>query len=364
MNKPVNTPAKLFSPGPTPLSDTVSEALSSAPLHHRSTEFKAILKESLENLKLLFDEKHLSVFTSTGTGALEASVVNFMSFGDTALTIDGGKFGERWGEILNAFKIENETYKIKWGSTPDLEELKSRLKKLKPTALCLQACETSTGTAYPIKEISALLKEVSPETLLIVDGVTAVGAYEISMLNNQIDVLISGSQKALGLPVGLSFMGFSARAFEKARTSDIPKYYFNVLSELKNLAKHTTWFSSPTQLWSALHIELNKLKTKGLQTKFDECVKLQKIVHEWARANELELFSQNPSPSLTALVLPKSISAAAVQKNMIEKGFYLATGQDEFKDRLLRIGHMANIMPKEMTAFLDVLKATLKELGH
>jgi aspartate aminotransferase-like enzyme len=364
MDSQLNTPAKLFSPGPTPLSQSVLEALSSAPLHHRSTEFKIILKESLKDLKLLFDEEHISVFTSTGTGALEASVVNFMSSKDTVLTVDGGKFGERWSEILSAYKIKHETYKIKWGTTPDLQELRSLLLKQKPSALCLQACETSTGTAYPINKISKLLKEASPKTLLIIDGVTAVGAYDLSMKENNIDVLISGSQKALGLPVGLSFMGFSTRAFEKAKTSDIPKYYFDVIKELKNLEKSTTWFSSPTQLWQGLHAELRELKSKGLQFKYDECLALQKILHNWAKENQLSLFSKSPSPSLTALVLPNNLSAAVVQKKMIEKGFYLATGQDDYKDKLLRIGHMANITPKEMKDFLEVLTATLKEMGH
>jgi len=360
----MNIPAKLFSPGPTPLSESVSEALSSAPLHHRSAEFKKILKESLQDLKMLFDEEHLSVFTSTGTGALEASVVNFMSQTDSVLTIDGGKFGERWSEILSAYKIKYQTYKISWGTTPDLKKLESLLQNLKPATLCLQACETSTGTAYPIKEISDLLKKTSPETLLLVDGVTAVGAYSLSMKENKIDVLISGSQKALGLPVGLSFIGFSKRAFEKNKTSDIPKYYFNITKELKNLEKNTTWFSSPTQLWRGLHSELIKLKKNGLQKKYDECLELQSMVHNWAKENKLELFSDNPSPSLTALLLPEQVKSSDVQNKMIEKGFYLATGQDEFKERLLRIGHMANITPDEMKDFLEVLKSTLKESGH
>lgn len=363
-SKKMNTPAKLFSPGPTPLSASAIEALSSAPLHHRSSEFKSILKESLENLKVLFDDEHVAVFTSTGTGSLEASVVNFMKSSDVVLTIDGGKFGERWNEILSAYKVKHQTYKIEWGSVPDLQELEELLTKHEPAALCMQACETSTGTAYPIKDISDLLKKVSPDTLLIVDGVTAVGAYELSMKKNQIDILISGSQKALGLPVGLSFIGFSKRAFEKAHESDLPKYYFNILKEIKNLKEHTTWFSSPTQLWRALHSELEKLKAGGLQKKYDDCLELQKAVHSWARVNKLELFSQSPSPSLTAVLLPEKIKASKVQEIMIQNGFYLATGQDEYKERLLRIGHMANISLEEMVSFLKSLEATLKELGH
>lgn len=360
----MNTPAKLFSPGPTPLSESVLDAFSSAPMHHRSSAFKSIIKESLADLKMLFDEKHLAVFTSTGTGALEASIVNFMHSSDKVLTIDGGKFGERWSEILSAYKIKHQVYQIDWGQSPDLEKLEGVLLEAQPQALCMQACETSTGTAYPVDQISKLIKKVSPHTLLVVDGVTAVGAYPLPMQENDIDLLISGSQKALGLPVGLSFIGCSKKAFKKAKTSDLPKYYFNIIKEVENLTKSTTWFSSPTQLWLALNTELKKLRGDGLQKKYDTCRALQKLVHNWAEEHKIELFSKRPSTSLTALLLPQKIKATDVQKNMSARGYYIATGQADFKEQLIRIGHMANISPNEMKAFLEELKNCLKELGH
>jgi len=358
-------PAKLFSPGPTPLSDSVLKALSTAPLHHRSKEFKIVLKESLSNLKILFDEEHTAVFTSTGSGSLEASVVNFMSSNDSVLTLDGGKFGERWSDILTAYKIQHHVYKFVWGEAPCVETLKSLLEKHKPTALCLQACETSTGTAYPIKEISKVLRESAPGALLIVDGVTAVGAYPLSMKENSIDVMISGSQKALGLPAGLSFVGFSKKAFQQAQVSDLPKYYFDIIKELESLQKGMTWFSSPTQLWQALHVELKKIDSKDkLLKKYDSCLSLQKKIHLWIEENRLRLFSKRPSPSLTAVQLPDSIKASEVQELMMQKGYYLATGQAEYKEQLIRIGHMANITGEEMDVFLQNLKETLEELGH
>ena len=355
-------PAKLFSPGPTPLSEETLAALGAPPLHHRSEAFKKILKDAYQNLSLIFDEEHIVAFSSTGTGALEASVTNFLSTADSVLYLDGGKFGERWGEILTAFKIKNYAYKFDWGTEPETQKIKELLIQKKPAALCMQACETSTATMYNIKEVSELIKEHSPETLLIVDGVTAVGAYELSMKENSIDVLITGSQKALGLPVGLSLIGFSKNAKEKAKKSDIPKYYFNVVKELQNLKKEQTWFSSPTQIWMALHNELKKLKQSGLKTKYQNNLRLQKQILEWAKKNSIKLFSKSPSPSLTALLLPKDIKASALQKKMLDEGYYIATGQNNFKETIIRIGHMANITQDEMTIFLETLQRNINLL--
>ncbi len=361
----MNNRIKLFSPGPTPIAQTPLKALSAPPLHHRSAEFTEILKESLELLKIFFDEEHLAVFSSTGSGGLEASIVNFLKKDDFALCLDGGKFGERWSEVLTAYGLKHETHKFSWGETPNLKEIEILLKKHQPKALYMQACETSTGTSYDIKPIASLIKTHSPKTLLIVDGVTAVGAYPLPMKENSIDVLITGSQKALGLPVGLSFLGFSEKAKMSAEKSDIPKFYFDALKELKALSKGTTVFSSPTQIWRALHAELQTLDEDSLSRKHEACLSLQKTVHDWvlknSKTHQLELFSKNPSPSLTAILLPEHLSASSIQKDLIKKDYYIAKGQGEFSDRLLRIGHMANLTKSDMKIFLDVLAETLKE---
>lgn len=353
---------KLFSPGPTPLSTESIKAISAPPIHHRSDDFKMIIKESMELLKNYFDEEHIAVFPSTGSGSLEASVVNFMKSSDSALCLDGGKFGARWADILKAYNIKHHVYKFNWGETPDLEKVEELLMTHKPQALCMQACETSTGTMYDVAAVSALIKKTSPETMLVVDGVTAVGAYKLSMTDSSIDVLIAGSQKALGLPVGLSFLGFSKKAQLAATKSDLPKYYFNALKEEAALKKGTTVFSSPTQVWSALHTELKKNQAKGIENKFEESKKLQELLHSWALDNSIELFSKNPSLSLTALKTPAGMSAGAIQKALNDKGYYIAKGQDEYADKIIRIGHMANISFDEMKTFLSVLKETLKEL--
>lgn len=360
----MNNDVKLFSPGPTPIAQTPLKALSLPPLHHRSAEFTQILKDCMGLLKIFFDEEHLVVFPSTGSGGLEASIVNFLKADDTVICLDGGKFGQRWANILNAYNIPHHVHSFDWGESPNLNEVSKLLKTHQPKALYVQACETSTATMYEIKPLAQLIKDHSPHTLLIVDGVTAVGAYELSMKDNSIDVLITGSQKALGLPVGLSFLGFSEKAHKAAKESNLPKFYFDILKELKALKSGTTVFSSPTQTWRALHAELTHLKNTGLDTKFKICLNLQKIVFTWAKENNLQIFSKSPSPSVTALLLPDNMSASKIQKALITKGYYIAKGQGDYSDKLLRIGHMANISEAEMNEFLNILSETLKELGY
>ncbi len=364
----MNHNIKLFSPGPAPIASIPLSVLSAPPLHHRSVEFSAILKETLELLKVFFDEEYLVIFPSTGSGGLEASVVNFLKKDDFVISLDGGKFGQRWSKLLHAYSIDHEVYKFPWGETPSPTHVRVLLKKHKPKAFFMQACETSTGTCFNVGEIAKLIKAHSPQTLLIVDGITAVGSYELSMKENSIDVLINGSQKALGLPTGLSFVGFSKKAKDLAHESNLPKFYFNILNELKALLKGTTVFSSPTQVWRALHLQLQSIKNTGLSLKYMNSLSLQKIILNWVLKNheglKIKIFSKNPSPSLTAILLPDTLSASKIQKALLQQGYYIATGQDHYSDKLLRIGHMANLKESDMYDFLVVLEKTLKDQSH
>ena len=350
----MKTAAKLFSPGPTPLSQEVLDELGDLPLHHRSKAFKEILKKAYSLFPILFDEKHSVAFPSTGTGGLEASIVNFMDYKDHILALNAGKFGERWGKICKAYGLSYQSFVTPWGQKPHIENLKKTIQTQHPSAFCIQACETSTGTDYDLKTIKELLPK---DCLFIVDGITAVGAYPLSMKENGIDVLISGSQKALGLPVGLSLIGFSERAKKRAEKSSLPKFYFDVLRELKNLKSGTTTWSTPTQVWQALLIELEKLtKPKGLIQKYELNYRAQKMILEWIEDSCFELFSENPSLSLTALLAPQKLSAKAVQKRLLEKDYFVSTGQGDFTDKLIRIGHMANVDLEDLKILLDLLK--------
>jgi aspartate aminotransferase-like enzyme len=355
----MNKTPKLFSPGPTPLSQEVLNELGALPLHHRSEAFKEIIKEAYALFPILFDESFSVALTSTGTGGLEASVVNFMDYKDHVLALSAGKFGERWGKICKAYGLSYQNFVTPWGQKPNLENLKKMIQVHPPSVFCIQACETSTGTYFDLKAIKELLPE---DCLFVVDGITAVGAYPLSMRENGIDVLISGSQKALGLPVGLSLIGFSERAKKRAETSGLPKFYFDVMVELKNLEAGTTTWSTPTQIWQALLVELKKLSAPGaLEKKFELNKKAQSLILDWVKDSVFELFSESPSPSLTALIAPPGLSTKVIQKRLIGEGYFVGTGQGSFKDKLIRIGHMANVDLDDLAALLSLLKKISEE---
>ncbi len=353
-------PITLFSPGPVPMSEISLKIMGTPPIHHRSKSFAQSLKNAHCSLSGLLGTPHCLAFTSTGSGGLESSIVNTLSNTDKALCIEGGKFGERWKEILKAYGVKHDFISFKWGKTPPLDQIKEQLLTNKYKAVFIQACETSTGTRYSIKEISKLIKDFSPESLLVVDGITAVGAYPISVADDQIDVLITGSQKALSLATGMSFVGLSDKALKACERSNLPKYYFNYLEELKCLKNGTTRFSSPTQLWLCLEEELKSFN--NLEEKHNHTLRLQKMMIDWCRQEGLELFSSNPSPSLTAVYCPKDISLSDLRTEILNQGYFIAGGQGEYTNSLFRVGHMGHISLSLMEDFLKVFSKVLKKL--
>lgn len=332
--------------------------------HHRTPEFKEVVETTLPLLQKLLDCKKAAAFASTGTGGLEAALVNFLSKGEKLLYLDAGKFGERWGQIGNCYSIETIPYKIPWGAQPDFTKLESLLKTHQPAAFGIQSCETSTGTEYPLKEISQLIHRVSPETLILVDGITATGALDIGIQSHGIDALVGGSQKALGLATGLSFLGISERAFEKACQTDTPRFYFDIRLELDSYKKGITRFSSPVQLWMTLQKQLEILFEEGLEKRLQRNIEIRDHILSWAKSHNLEPFSKSPSPSVTALLTPPSLPSNELISKVKEKGFLMANGQDGYKNKIFRIGHLGNVSLEEVTELLKAIEDSLKELGH
>lgn len=349
----------LFSPGPVPMSQKSLQIMGQSPIHHRSKAFQESLKNAHCMLSGLFKTPNCFAFTSTGTGGLESSVVNLLSSDDYVLALEGGKFGERWKEIFSAYGVKNKVISFDWGDTPPEEEVEEALKNNKFKAVYMQACETSTGTKYDLVKIVELIKKHSPETLLVVDGITAVGAYPLS-IEDGVDVLITGSQKALSLATGLSLIGLSDKALKACSEASLPKYYFNYLEELKCLNAGSTRFSSPTQLWLSLEEELKNFENR--EEKFSHCLHLQEMMFNWCEKEGLKLFSKNPSPSLTAVKTPEGLTSSLITKNLLEKGYFVAGGQAEFKEKIFRVGHMGHISFKMMEDFLNTFSKVLKDL--
>lgn len=357
----------LFAPGPTPVASETLLAMAVPVIHHRSPQFAEVVAECREGLKYLFQtQQEVLILASTGTGAMEGAITNTLSPGDTALVVRGGKFGERWGEICEAYGVKVEPIEVEWGRQVKVEEVAARL-KANPAikAVCVQALETSTGVDHPVKELAALIRDL-PDTLLIVDAVSALGAYELPMDAWGIDVMVSGSQKAMMLPPGLAFACLSDKAWKFTETSKCPKYYFDFRKELKNIQKNTGAYTSAVSLMMGLREVLRHFKKEGLEKIFAEHELMSRATKAAVKAMGLELFSkEGASRALTAVMAPPGVNGQDVVKLLREKhGIMIAGGQAQAKGKIFRIAHMGYIGNFDIILVIAALEVVLNELGY
>ena len=227
----------LISPGPTPVPEEVLLAMAGPMIHHRTPQFSEVFKESAEGLKKLFGtDGTVIMLASSGTGAMESSITNLFSPGETVLVVNGGKFGERWGKIAETYGLTVEWINVEWGQAVSVDAVQNAIdNNPKISAILTQGSETSTTVAHPIKELAALTR--GTDRLLVVDGITAVGVSDMPMDEWGIDVLLTGSQKALMLPPGLAMIALSEKAWEKNKTAKLPRFYFDLAKEKTKRSK-------------------------------------------------------------------------------------------------------------------------------
>ncbi|MGI9549459.1 MAG: pyridoxal-phosphate-dependent aminotransferase family protein [Bdellovibrionales bacterium] len=355
----------LLTPGPVPLTSSIKNILSKQPEYHRGLKFQHLFKEVKKNLKTFFQTKEsVIILTSTGTGAMESALTNTLSPQDRVLCVCGGKFGERWKEISESYGLEVTSIDVVWGEAVDPKKIKEHLQKdSNIKAVLISACETSTATSHPIKEISDLLKNY-PQTLFIVDAITALGAMPLPMDLWNLDVLIGGSQKSFLLPTGLSFIALSQKAWNFQKQSRFPKYYFDLKREKEDQDKGHSSFSINVSFIQALEESLNFLLNQrgGLEKNIKRCEQLTKATHLFCKELGLELFSKNPSTSVTALTIPAPISAEAIKKSLEEKAnIIVAGGQGPLKNKIIRIGHLGFIENKNLLNGLKSLAQNLHQ---
>jgi len=357
----------LFSPGPTMLPPEVLLKMAEPIMHHREPEFEKIFAEIREGLKYLFQTKNeVLIFTSSGTGAMEGAISNLLSKGDKALVVRGGKFGERWGEICKAYGIEFIPVDVEWGRAVDPEKIQEILKS-NPSirAVYTQASETSTGVKHPIKEIAEIVKKFE-NTLIVVDAITGIGVFNIPMDEWGLDVVISGSQKALMLPPGLAFAALSDKACKFVERSDLPKYYFNFKKELKSAQKNQSSYTPAISLFVGLRETLNMIRREGLEGVFRRHEKLAAATRAAVKALGLELYApESPSNALTAVKIPAGIDGLKLQALFFEKfGITVAEGQDRAKGKIIRIAHLGYYERLDMVMVISALEMLLKEMGY
>ena len=357
----------LFSPGPTMLPPEVLLKMAEPIMHHREPEFEKIFAEIRQGLKYLFQTKNeVLIFTSSGTGAMEGAVSNLLSKGDKALVVRGGKFGERWGEICKAYGIEFIPVDVEWGRAVDPEKIQEILKS-DPSirAVYTQASETSTGVKHPIKEIAEIVKKYD-DTIIVVDAITGIGVFNIPMDEWGLDVVVSGSQKALMLPPGLAFAALSDKAWKFVERSDLPKYYFNFKKELKSAQKNQSSYTPAISLFVGLRETLNMIRKEGLEGVFRRHEKLAAATRAAVKGLGLELFApETPSNALTAIKIPAGIDGLKLQALFFERfGITVAEGQDRAKGKIIRIAHLGYYERLDMVMVISALEMLLKEMGY
>jgi aspartate aminotransferase-like enzyme len=356
----------LLTPGPTPLPPEVCLAQARPIIHHRTPQFQAILKEVSEGLKYVFQTKNdVFILTSSGTGAMEAAVVNLLSPEDTAIIVEGGKFGERWTELCLAYGIIAEVISVEWGKAVDPKEIEKRLKaNPKIKAVFTTLCETSTGATCDIEAIGKVVKDTG--AVLAVDAISGLGAIPLLTDAWGVDVCVSGSQKGLMLPPGLAFVSLSQKAWSKVNESKCPKYYFDLKQAKKAFDQTDTPFTPAISLVIALAESLKMMRQDTMEVVFSRHKKMADATRTAMKALGLELFAASAaSDVVTAVKLPAAIDGEKLVKTMRDTyGVTIAGGQSELKGKVFRIAHMGYMEEFDIIAGIACLEKVLHQMGH
>jgi aspartate aminotransferase-like enzyme len=357
----------LFAPGPTPVPSEVLLAMAAPIIHHRSPDFLPVLDSAKKGLQWLFQTKNdVLILCSTGTGGMVGAVNNFFNRGDKVLVINGGKFGERWTKICQAYGLDVEEILVEWGYAVKPETVEERLKKNKDIkGVFVQASETSTGVYHDIKALASIVKK-HDDTLFIVDAISALVAHDLRTDEWCIDIMVGGSQKGVMLPPGIAFVSVSEKAWQRTETSKLPKFYFNFKKERENLAKNQTNFTSPVTLIIGLNESLKMLQAEGLENVLKRHERLAHVMRKAVQAIGLELYAkESPSNAVTAIMSPPGIDGQAVYKNLREKyGITAAGGQDKAKGKIFRIAHLGYSDRFDVITAIAGIEMVLKGMGY
>ena len=359
----------LMIPGPTPVPEEVLLAQSKHPIGHRSSNFSKIMAEVIENLKWLHQTKNdVLVLSASGTGAMEAGIINFLNAGDRVLVGSNGKFGDRWGKISKAYGMEVDLIAAEWGQPLDPEVFRSKLeadKEKKIKAVIITHSETSTGVLNDLEAIASYVK-AHGEALTIVDAVTSLGAINVPIDEWGLDVVGSGSQKGYMIPPGLSFVSVSEKAWKAYENCKTPRFYLDLGPYRKSAQKNTTPFTPPVNLIFALQVALQMMKEEGLENIFARHTRLAKATRAGVKVLGLPLLAPDDaySNAVTA-VAPTDFAAEDIRKIMNQRfNISLAGGQDHLKGKIFRIGHLGFVCDRDILTALSSLEATLSELGY
>ncbi|MDW7760946.1 MAG: alanine--glyoxylate aminotransferase family protein [Acidobacteriota bacterium] len=355
----------LLSPGPTPVPDRALSAAAEPIIHHRTPEFSALFMEVTEGIQYVFGTKEdVYVLTSSGSGAMETAVINLLSPGDKAISISGGKFGERWGNICRAFGVDVHEIVLEWGSDFTKDQLAAELKAHPGVkAVFSSLSETSSGAVFDIQGYGEVVS--GTDAVLVVDGISGTGATPCPMDEWKVDVMVSGSQKSFMIPPGLAYIAFSKKAWKFVETSKLPKFYFDIKKYRKNLEKKTTPWTPAISLIIQQKHALDIIKGMGLDQLFAHHRLLGDATRAGIQALGLELLSEKPGNILTAVKVPDGVDGVKLVKVMQSKYMaYIAGAQDPNKGKFFRIAHLGYMGGFDVVTALSALEMTLDDLGY
>lgn len=355
---------RLFTPGPTTVPEETLLELAKPVTYHRAAEAKAILAEVSEDLKYVFQTSQ-PVFTLTcsGTGGMEAAVSNTLAIGEKAILLTAGRWGERWRGILKAFAANIVTVEVPYGKAVTPEMLEKALAENPDTKVVFSTLsETSTGVGHDLEAFGKIVAKT--DALLAVDGISGLGAMECKMDAWNLDVVVTGSQKALMMPPGLAFVGCSAKAWKKIDSTPVRSFYLDLRRYKKSLAESDTPFTPGNTLIKAQRVSLKRIRAEGIENLWARHNRIAAATRAGVQAMGLELFAERPNSALTVIKVPQGVEGSATLKALEKKyGYKLADGQDAMKGHIWRLSHMGYTDAFEVLGALSALELVLSESG-
>ena len=362
---PIGPRLRLFTPGPVEIPTRVLRALAQVPPHHRTDGFRDTLRRVTESLRELHGTAgEVFLLPASGTGAMEAAVVNFTSPSSRALAIGGGKFGERWASLLKAYGVPHQALAVEWGQAVDPAALEQALGEDPSIGIVFAThSETSTGALHDLEAIARITR--ARDVRLVVDAVTSLAVHPLPQDAWGVDVVVCGSQKGLMIPPGIATVSLGPQAAAWIDEPALPRFYFDLRKARASLPLGETAFTPPVSLVLALEEALAMIREEGLESVHRRHRQLAHAARAGATALGFGLFSSSPSHAVTALTPPPGIEAGAVIRRLRERhGVVVAGGQNQLKGKILRIGHMGAYDLADIHLALGALEECVGGLGH
>ncbi|MBF0842531.1 alanine--glyoxylate aminotransferase family protein [Staphylococcus lentus] len=357
----------LLAPGPTTVPRQILESMNLPMTGHRTKEFSQIIHQASRDLQTIFGAKNpVAILTSSGTSALEAAMVNIVNPDDHIVIIVSGAFGDRFKKIAASYPFNAHIFEVEWGNGVDIEEFEAYINALDEniTAVFTQFCETSTSVKHPIRELGKLVHDIDPNIYFVVDGVSIIGAVDVDMERDNIDLLVAGSQKAIMLPPGAAFVAYNDRSIERFKEVTTSRFYLDLNKYITSLNDDSTPFTPAVSLIRGVQTYCDLINEES----FENTIKRHEVCKEAVRAGikaldiDLLVEDQFASPTVTAFV-PNKEEVKPIKDELLNRfNITIAGGQQHLKGSILRVGHMGKVSPNDMLKFISALEIVLSEL--